>query len=250
MISSNEKTLASVLVVDDEASIRQALRATLGTMGFDVAEAGTGEQALALLRAANAAHYDAVLLDMNMPGMGGMNTCREIRRLSPHLPILMLTIRDSPDDKVEALDSGADDYVTKPFHMRELTARVRAAIRRSNAADQPQTAVLTIGHISLHPERREVVKAGQSIHLTPKEFDLLHYFMVNAGKPLAHSRLLAAVWGPEYGGELEYLRTFVRQLRKKLEDDPSRPIYILTEMWFGYRFLAESSAPCVQSSLS
>ncbi len=240
MTSVHQKALANILVVDDEASIRQALRVTLGTLGFDVAEAATGEQALALLRAANAAHYDAVLLDMNMPGMGGMTACREIRQLSPQLPILMLTIRDSQDDKVEALDSGADDYVTKPFHMRELTARVRAAIRRSHTVNESATATLEIGDIVLDPERREVSKAGRAVHLTPKEFDLLHYFMSNPGKPLAHSRLLTAVWGSEYGGELEYLRTFVRQLRKKLEDDPSQPVYILTEMWFGYRFRAES----------
>jgi two-component system, OmpR family, KDP operon response regulator KdpE len=240
MTVPTEKALSNILVVDDESSIRQALRVTLGTLGFGVAEAATGEQALALIRAANAAYYDAVLLDMNMPGMGGMTACREIRRLSPRLPIVMLTIRDSQDDKVEALDSGADDYVTKPFHMRELTARVRAAIRRSHALDEPPTSALRIGAIALDPERREVSKDGQPVHLTPKEFDLLQYFMSNAGKPLAHSRLLTAVWGSEYGGELEYLRTFVRQLRKKLEDDPSQPAYLVTEMWFGYRFQGES----------
>jgi len=232
-----EKSQANILVVDDESSIRQALRMTLGTIGFDVAEASTGEQALALIRGA---HYDAVLLDMNMPGMGGMTACREIRRLSPGLPILMLTIRDSQDDKVEALESGADDYVTKPFHMRELTARVRAAIRRSHTTGDPPEDILRVGEIALDPERREVSKAGQPVHLTPKEFDLLHYLMLNAGKPIAHHRLLTAVWGPEYGGELEYLRTFVRQLRKKLEDDPSQPSYLMTEMWFGYRFQVDS----------
>ncbi|HTA42329.1 MAG TPA: response regulator transcription factor [Bryobacteraceae bacterium] len=239
-MTSHEKALASILIVDDEASIRQALRVTLGAQGFDVSEAATGEQALALIRAADASHYDAVLLDMNMPGMGGMMTCREIRRLSPRLPILMLTIRDNQDDKVEALDSGADDYVTKPFHMRELTARVRAAIRRAHTVDQPPASTIKIGDIVLDPERREVTKASQTVHLTPKEFDLLQYFMSNPGKPLSHSRLLTAVWGSEYGGELEYLRTFVRQLRKKLEDDPSQPTYLVTEMWFGYRFRAES----------
>ena len=232
-----EKTQANILVVDDESSIRQALRVTLGNIGFDVAEAATGEQALALIRGA---HYDAVLLDMNMPGMGGMIACREIRRLSPGTPILMLTIRDTQDDKVEALESGADDYVTKPFHMRELTARVRAAIRRSHMKEGPAEDVLRVGEITLDPGRRLVCKSGQPVHLTPKEFDLLHYLMLNAGKPIAHSRLLMAVWGPDYGGELEYLRTFIRQLRKKLEDDPSQPSYLMTEMWFGYRFQGES----------
>jgi len=180
-----------------------------------------------------------VLLDMNMPGMGGMTACREIRRLSPGLPILMVTIRDSQDDKVEALEAGADDYVTKPFHMRELTARVRAAIRRSHNNPDAPDETLKVGGIALDPGRRLVSKDGMAVHLTPKEFDLLHYLMLNAGKPIAHSRLLTAVWGPDYGGELEYLRTFVRQLRKKLEDDPSQPCYLMTEMWFGYRFQAD-----------
>jgi len=233
----SEKTQANILVVDDESSIRQALRVTLGTIGFDVAEAATGEQALELIRGT---HYDAVLLDMNMPGMGGMTACREIRRLSPGLPILMVTIRDNQDDKVEALESGADDYVTKPFHMRELTARVRAAIRRARTKDAPPENILRVGEITLDPGRRLVSKAGQPVHLTPKEFDLLHYLMLNAGKPIAHSRLLTAVWGPDYGGELEYLRTFIRQLRKKLEDNPSQPAYLMTEMWFGYRFQGDA----------
>jgi len=223
-----------ILIVDDEPSIRQALRMTLGNSGFEVAEAASGEEALSQLKSA---HYDAVLLDMNMPGMGGMNACKVMRELSPGLPILMLTVRDSQDDKVEALESGADDYVTKPFHMRELTARVRAAIRRSQTkVENPPEELLRVGDITLDAGRRQVAKAGNPIHLTPKEFDLLHYLMTNAGKPIAHNKLLTAVWGPEYGGELEYLRTFVRQLRKKLEDDPSQPTYLMTEMWFGYRF--------------
>jgi len=121
-----------------------------------------------------------------------------------------------------------------------LTARVRAAIRRSHTVDATPCETLQVGEIALDPERREVSKAGRPVHLTPKEFDLLHYLMSNSGKPLAHGRLLTAVWGPEYGGELEYLRTFVRQLRKKLEDDPSRPVYLVTEMWFGYRFQGDS----------
>jgi two-component system KDP operon response regulator KdpE len=227
-----------ILVVDDEPSIRQALRVTLGKSGFDVTEASTGEEALSQIRST---HYDAVLLDMNMPGMGGMTACKAMREMSPGLPILMLTVRDSQDDKVEALESGADDYVTKPFHMRELTARVRAAIRRSQTkAEQPADEVVRVGEITLDPSRRQVSKAGIPIHLTPKEFDLLHYLMTHAGRPIAHNKLLTAVWGPDYGGELEYLRTFVRQLRKKLEDDPSQPTYLMTEMWFGYRFQGDT----------
>lgn len=233
----SEQSQGTILVVDDEPSIRQALHVTLGNVGFDVTEAGSGEEAVESIRQHR---YDAVLLDMNMPGMGGMAACKEIRSIEPGLPVLMVTVRDSQDDKVEALESGADDYVTKPFHMRELTARVRAAIRRARTSAAPPDEVVRVGEITLNPSRRLVTKAGTPIHLTPKEFDLLHYLMTNAGKPIAHSRLLTAVWGPEYGGELEYLRTFVRQLRKKLEDDPANPTYLMTEMWFGYRFQAST----------
>jgi two-component system KDP operon response regulator KdpE len=219
--------------VDDEPSIRRALRTTFGTLGFDIAEAVTGEEALPALRSSS---FDAVLLDINMPGMGGIEACREIRRQFPRVAVLMLTVRDNEDDKVEALEAGADDYVTKPFAIRELIARVRAAVRRSHAPAVNGNAVITIGEISLDPARRLVKKSGQTVHLTPKEFDLLHHLMKHAGLPMMHARLLGAVWGPEYGNELEYLRTFMRQLRKKLEDDPSRPTYLLTDSHLGYRF--------------
>jgi two-component system KDP operon response regulator KdpE len=222
-----------VLIVDDEPSIRRALRTTFGTLGFDIAEAVTGEQALPLLRSAS---FDAVLLDINMPGMGGIAACRQIRHQFPRLAVLMLTVRDDEDDKVEALEAGADDYITKPFPIRELIARVRAAVRRSHAPAGNENAVIAIGGISLDPARRLVQKSGQTVHLTPKEFDLLHYLMKHAGLPMMHARLLGAVWGPEYGNELEYLRTFIRQLRKKLEDDPARPTYLLTDSHLGYRF--------------
>lgn len=222
-----------VLIVDDEPSIRRALRTTFDTLGFDIAEAVTGEQALPLLRENS---FDAVLLDINMPGMGGIAACRQIRHQFPRIAVLMLTVRDNEDDKVEALEAGADDYITKPFPIRELIARVRAAVRRSHAPPGNENTVITIGHISLDPARRLVQKSGQTVHLTPKEFDLLHHLMKHAGLPMLHARLLGAVWGPEYGGELEYLRTFVRQLRKKLEDDPSRPTYLLTDSHLGYRF--------------
>ncbi len=224
---------ARVLIVDDEPSIRRALRTTLGTLGFDIEEAVTGEQALPLLRASS---FDAVLLDINMPGMGGIEACREIRRQFPRVAVLMLTVRDSEDDKVEALEAGADDYVTKPFPIRELVARVRAAVRRSHAVSGNGSSAITIGDIKLDPARRLVQKSGLAVHLTPKEFDLLHHLMKNAGLPMIHSRLLSAVWGPEYGNELEYLRTFVRQLRKKLEDDAAHPKYLLTDSHIGYRF--------------
>ena len=222
-----------VLIVDDEPSIRRVIRTTFGTLGFDIAEAVTGEQALPLLRSAS---FDAVLLDVNMPGMGGLEACREIRRQFPLLSVLMLTVRDTEDDKVEALNAGADDYVTKPFPVRELVARVRAAVRRSHALPGHGDAVITIGEIKLDAARRLVQKNGQAVHLTPKEFDLLLYLMKHAGLPVMHARLLSSVWGPEYGNELEYLRTFMRQLRKKLEDDAAHPQYLLTDSHIGYRF--------------
>lgn len=221
-----------VLIVDDEPSIRRVIRTTFGTLGFDIAEAVTGEQALPLLHSAN---FDAVLLDVNMPGMGGIEACREIRRQFPRLSVLMLTVRDTEDDKVEALNAGADDYVTKPFPIRELVARVRAAVRRSHAP-AGRGDVIAIGEITLDAARRLVQKNGQAVHLTPKEFDLLRYLMKHAGMPIMHARLLNAVWGPEYGNELEYLRTFMRQLRKKLEDDAAHPTYLLTDSHVGYRF--------------
>ena len=222
-----------VLLVDDDASIRRALHTTLSALGFEIEEASAGEQAISFVRSER---YDAVLLDINMPGMGGVEACRTLRRLAAGLPILMLTVRDSEDDKIDALDAGADDFITKPFHVGELTARVRSAVRRSRVAQGESEMVITIGEIELDRERRLVKKSGAIVHLTPKEFDLLYCLMSRAGKPLTHARLLTSVWGTEYGSELEYLRTFVRQLRKKLEDDPARPKYLLTESYIGYRF--------------
>jgi two-component system, OmpR family, KDP operon response regulator KdpE len=222
-----------VLLVDDDASIRRALHTTLSALGFEIEEASAGEQAVSFARGER---YDTVLLDINMPGMGGIEACRTLRRLAPGLPILMLTVRDSEDDKIDALDAGADDYITKPFHVGELTARVRSAVRRSRVAQGDSETVITIGEIELDRERRLLKKSGAIVHLTPKEFDLLCCLMSHAGKPLTHARLLTSVWGTEYGNELEYLRTFVRQLRKKLEDDPARPKYLLTEAYIGYRF--------------
>jgi two-component system KDP operon response regulator KdpE len=222
-----------VLLIDDDASIRRALHTTLSALGFEIDEASSGEQAVSFVRTER---YDAVLLDINMPGVGGIETCRMLRRLAPGLPILMLTVRDSTDDKIDALDAGADDYITKPFHVGELTARVRSAVRRSRLAQGESETVIAIGEIELDRERRVVRKSGAIVHLTPKEFDLLYCLMSHAGRPLTHARLLTSVWGTEYGSEVEYLRTFVRQLRLKLEDDPSSPKYILTDSHIGYRF--------------
>jgi len=209
-------------------------------MRFQVEEASSGEAALRLVRESQ---FDVVLLDINMPGIGGIKACHEIRKSVPRLAILMLTVRDSEEDKVAALDAGADDYITKPFNIRELAARIRAAVRRSSLSQADADAVIRIGSIDLDPARRLVRKAGETIHVTPKEFDLLHYLMAHAGLPIMHARLLRAVWGPEYGGELEYLRTFVRQLRKKLEDDPAEPAYLLTDSHVGYRFAEAKPDP-------
>jgi two-component system, OmpR family, KDP operon response regulator KdpE len=230
-------TKGKLLIVDDETAIRWALRKTLQHMNFEIAEAETGEQAIALVRTVR---FDAVLLDIGMPGMNGIETCRKIRTLMPLLGIVMLTVKNTEEDKIQALDAGADDYITKPFHLGELAARLRAAVRRAHASQTDDAAPIRIGEIELDPARRLVKRAGAPIHLTPKEYELLQFLMAHAGLPLTHARILAAVWGPEYGGELEYLRTFVRQLRKKLGDDASAPKYLVTDSQIGYRFRAEA----------
>lgn len=223
----------SILITDDDSELRRVVWATLNALGFDVAEAGSGEQALKEL---DRGQFEVVLLDVNMPGMGGIEACRKIRAKAPRMQILMLTVRDKEADMIEALDAGADDYIIKPFSIPELAARLRSAVRRSTAAAPDAEVPILIGEIELDPARRTVRKAGTLLRFTPKEFDLLNYLMGRAGLPVAHAKLLRAVWGPEYGGELEYLRTFVHQLRKKLEADPSAPKYLLTESHFGYRF--------------
>ena len=222
-----------VLIVDDEASVRRVLHTTLMGLGFDIGEAAGGEEAIELCRIIK---YDAVLLDINMPGKSGIDTCADLRKMRPKLAILMLSVNDDYERKVMALEVGADDYVTKPFHMRELTARIRAALRRIITTAVDSEEVITIGDLSLNSARRLVQKAGTTIHLTPKEFDLLHHLMANRGLPVTHARLLQSVWGEHYVGQVEYLRSFVRQLRKKLDDDAANPRYLLTENHIGYRF--------------
>jgi two-component system KDP operon response regulator KdpE len=226
-----------ILVVDEEPSIRRLLHVTLGKLGFETVEAGQGEEAVSLVRTIA---FDAVLLDINLRGMTGVDTCMTIRRLFPRMPIVMLTVRSSEDDKVDALDAGADDYVPKPFQTRELVARIRAAMRGTCASAvqrEEQGAVLHVGEIEMDVVRRLVKKRNRLVHLTPKEFELTRQLMTHAGRPVAHSKLLSTVWGPEYGAEMEYLRTFIHQLRKKLEDDPSKPKYLLTDARVGYRFV-------------
>jgi two-component system KDP operon response regulator KdpE len=175
------------------------------------------------------------LLDVNMPGMSGVEACRQIRALAPGTGIVMVTVRDAEEDKVRALDAGADDYVTKPFRFRELVARMGAVLRRTQTSGV-EPGIFRAGDLKLDVERRLLWKRDEEIRLSPKEIDLLSFFMKNQNAPLTHVRLLRAVWGAEYGGEVEYLRTYVRMLRKKIEDDPARPRYLMTEAWVGYRF--------------
>jgi len=229
-----------LLIVDDERAIRVALRTVLGNSGFSIVEATRGEKALEFVQAAR---FDAVLLDINLPDFDGIEVCRLMRQSSPRLPIIMLTVRDNEDSKVEALEAGADDYVTKPFHIGELIARLRLAIRRARLfnADEEGEEAIAIGDVLLDPTRHEVKKKGQVVHLTPKQFEVLHYLMARAGRPILHAKLLRSIWGAEYGSQVEYLRTFIRQIRMKIEDDPAHPKYLLTDAHVGYRFSEDLS---------
>jgi len=220
-----------ILVVDDDPQIRRVLRTTLIAQGYEVVDARSGDEALERVRSEK---LDLVILDMNMPGMNGIETCRSIRSNSD-VAIVMLTVRDSEADKVEALDAGADDYVTKPFGSPELLARIRAALRRL-----PQVATglqtVRVDDMEINFTTRRVTVGSKEIRLTPKEFDLLQYMVSHPNLPLPHTKLLQSVWGPDYGDEVEYLRVFVNQLRKKIEKNPSSPKYLITEPWIGYRF--------------
>lgn len=220
-----------ILVVDDEPQIRRVMKATLTGNGYEVYDAQTGEQALEQIRKAK---IDLVLLDMNMPGMGGIETCRALRSGSEDLAIIMLTVRNTERDKVEALDAGADDFVTKPFSMPELLARIRAALRRVPATQS--SARLRAGRLVIDFVARTVSTGETTTHLTPKELDLLRYLTQHANEAVSHRELLQAVWGPDYGDQVDYLRVFIKNLRKKIELDPERPEYITTEPWVGYRF--------------
>jgi two-component system, OmpR family, KDP operon response regulator KdpE len=222
-----------ILVVDDEPQIRRVMRTTLTSKGYEVSESRTGEEAVERFQTDG---YDLVLLDINMPGMGGLAACRSIREVSD-AAIIMLTVRSTEEDKVEALDAGADDYITKPFGTPELLARVRAALRRSaTIPDQGPPRITLEDGIEIDFQSRCVTAHGSEVRLTPKELDLLRYLVAHPNITLSHRQLLRAVWGPEYGEELEYLRVFVNQLRKKIEPKPAKPRYLLTDPWAGYRF--------------
>jgi two-component system KDP operon response regulator KdpE len=221
---------SKIMVVDDDPQIRRVLRTALVAQGYEAMDARNGEEALELLRDQKA---DLVILDVNMPGMNGLETCRAIRGMS-EIPIVMLTVRDAEADKVEALDAGADDYMTKPFGSPELLARIRAALRRSPQASEVN--VVRFDDVEINFTTRRVTVGDREARLTPKEFDLLQYMVAHPNVPLTHSKLLQSVWGPDYGDEVEYLRVFMNQLRKKMEKNPSNPQYLLTEPWVGYRF--------------
>ena len=222
----------SALLVDDEPSFRRVLRTSLVASGFAVEEASIGEDAIAILAQRP---FDLVLLDMNMPGVGGVETCREVRSLLPKIGIVMVTVRDAENDMVKALEAGADDYLTKPVRFRELVARLRAVARRLRVEDALESDVFRVGELELDVKRRLLYRDGESVHLTPTEFHLLALLMRHQGALVTHAQLLRSIWGPEYGTELDYLRSYVKALRKKIEDNPSQPKYILTEPWVGYR---------------
>ncbi len=221
---------ARILIVDDDPQIRRVLKVTLSGQGFEVDDSKNGETALDKLRQTR---FDLVLLDINMPGMSGLEVCRAIRATS-EVAIIMLTVRDGESDTVEALDAGADDYVTKPFKPSELSARIRAALRRSPGGQGP-TGRVVLGPVTVDFDTREVIAQDCRVRLTPKEFDLLRYFVAHANKVLSHRQLLQAVWGPDYGDQVDYLRVVINQLRKKIEGRPSAPVHLLTEPWVGYR---------------
>jgi two-component system KDP operon response regulator KdpE len=221
-----------VLILDDEAQIRRVLRTSLVASGFVVREARSGEEALEMIRKEMP---DLLIIDINLPGMSGFEVCREIRE-SCDAPIIMLSVRNNERDKVRALDAGADDYVVKPFGIQELLARIRANLRRHAPSADELPLTFQSQDLTIDFAQRTVVARDHQARLTPKEFELLHYFVTHPNKALPHRELLQAVWGPDYGDQVEYLRVFINQLRKKIEPEPSKPRYLLTEPWVGYRF--------------
>jgi len=223
-----------ILVVDDEAQLTRVLRTGLTSRGYDVRAAADG---LAGFEVFNDWHPDLVITDLAMPNVDGLELCKRLRAVSP-VPIIVLSAKGEEKTKVEALDLGADDFVTKPFGIDELLARVRASLRRAKAPSMNEATqtTLDLGDFHVDLESREITVRGKAIHLTPKEFDLLVYFIKHAGKVLTHRTVLAALWGGNYVEQNEYLRVFVGNLRKKIEPDAATPRYILTEPWIGYRF--------------
>jgi two-component system KDP operon response regulator KdpE len=220
-----------ILVVDDEPQIRRILRAALTAASYEVDDAKSGEEALRKVRDFRP---DLILLDIHMPGMGGLEICRAIRS-DPNIAIVMLTVHNTEAAKVEALDAGADDFVTKPFSTPELLARIRAVLRRIPMT-QPGASRIKVGSLIIDFSARNVTHGSTDVHLTPKELDLLRYLTQHPNEAVPHRELLQAVWGPDYGDQVDYLRAFIKSLRKKIEVNADQPRYITTEPWVGYRF--------------
>ena len=221
-----------ILIVDDEPQLRRALRHALAARGYAVREAEDGVGALAEFQSYKP---DIVLLDLVLPGMGGVDVCHELRR-NHQTPIIVLSVLGDERTKIAALDQGADDYLTKPFAIGELLARIRVALRRGSS-DRAQQSQIGAGELTIDLERRLVLLRGRAVHLTPTEYSLLKYLATNAGKALTHRMILCAVWGVEYECDSHILRTYINQLRSKLEADPANPALILTDPGVGYRFV-------------
>jgi two-component system, OmpR family, KDP operon response regulator KdpE len=222
----------NILVVDDEPQITRVLKTTLSSHGYGTRTAGDGEEALQVMKDWSP---DLLITDLRMPNMDGLELCRRVREKSL-IPIIVLSVKGEERTKVEALDAGADDYVTKPFNVDELLARVRAALRRAKAKEEPESQLIEIGDFRIDLETRTVLAKNREVHLTPKELDLLVYLARHPGKVITHRALLSAVWGENSVEQTEYLRVFIGHLRKKLEANESSPRYIVTEPWVGYRF--------------
>lgn len=228
-----------ILVVDDEAQITRVLRAALTGQGYLVRTAADGQAALDLVHDWSP---DVIITDLSMPGMDGLALCRHVRAESIETPIIVLSVKGEERGKVDALDAGADDYVVKPFGIDELLARIRVMLRRAaQGAGEPASPVLEAGDLRIDFDQRQVTVSGRATRLTPKEFELLSYMARHANRVLTHHTLLGAVWGGDYVEQVEYLRVFVGQLRKKIEPNPSKPRFILTEPWVGYRFVTDAA---------
>ena len=226
---------ARILLVDDEVSIQRAVAPLLRSRGYEVEVAGTGEDALRVVRT----HApDLVVLDLGLPDLEGTEVCRRIRDVSK-LPIIILSARGTEADKVAALDLGADDYVTKPFGPEELLARIRVAVRRVFEEETPEVGRVQVAGLTIDHDRRRVVREGEEIRLTPKEFELLAFLAKNPDRVLTHRAILKAIWGPHAVDQPEHLWVLVKQLRKKIEPDPAHPRYLLSEPWVGYRLASE-----------
>lgn len=220
-----------ILLIEDDQQIRRFLRASLGTQGYELLEAESGREGLAL---AAAQVPEVILLDLGLPDMEGIEVIQQVRSWS-QVPIIILSARDQEREKVATLDAGADDYLTKPFGMGELLARIRVALRRSQAGEPTKETVFRLGNITVDLEKRRVFRAGEEVHLTPIEYKLLTTLIKHRGKVVTHRQLLKEVWGPSHVDQHPYLRIFILHLRRKLEDNPARPVYLLTDPGVGYR---------------